>query len=370
MSRPRLTVSIITKNSEKHLDTVVKAARVFADEVLIGVDSSSEDQTFDLASTIADTVYQFRHNGRMAQARTLFFQYATGDWILSLDDDEMIDDGFGPIVPELLSNRFVTHYLFPRKHIVNLDPPEYFHASPWFPDWQTRLFVNERSLIWKPERVHTGYRVLGPNYFETRASILHFEPVWCDLEERRRKIESYRTAGSNIESERIYAIPADPAFRRPAQLPRLAVSHNKTSPTTVHSEVHELRPRDLPPLRSALLAADLPQTVRAGAPILAQVLVKNLGDLAWMPPNIQDLPMLKLGCHLLDAKGIVQWDFIRSPVARFVPPGGEVSFIFEFNAPEKDGDYWLEWDMVSEFEFWFGEGGSEVLRSRLNVQPK
>ncbi len=370
MLKPRLTVSIITRNSEKRLAAVVESVGGFADEIIIGVDAGSDDRTLDVATAVADIVYQFRHTGWMAQARMLPFKYATGDWILALDDDEMVEDAFDEIVPELLSNRFVTHYVFPRKHIVSFDPCQYLHATPWFPDWQGRLFRNDSSLVWKPDRAHTGYHVLGPSYFETRASLLHFEPVWCGIEDRQRKLESYRRAGSDAQSEGIYVVPADLTLRRSVQLRRPLTPRRKTSPAIIHCGIHEVRALEFPPLRSSVVRVDVPDEVCASEQILAQVVVKNIGDLPWMPPNIRHVPLLCLGCHLLDANGKVIKDFVRSPVPRFVGPGDEVKFVFQFNAPDKEGVYWLEWDMVSEFEFWFAQGESEAFRSRLNVWPQ
>jgi hypothetical protein len=73
----------------------------FADEILVGVDSASVDRTVEVAAAHADGVYQFWHKGDPSPARMLPFDYAFGDWILSLDDDESIEHSFDDLVPSL-----------------------------------------------------------------------------------------------------------------------------------------------------------------------------------------------------------------------------------------------------------------------------
>ena len=56
-------------------------------------------------------------------------------------------------------------------------------------------------------------------------------------------------------------------------------------------------------------------------------------------------------------------------VPRLVAPGDSAVFLAGFEAPETAGDYVVEWDMVCEFECWFAECGSTVLRKELTVRP-
>jgi hypothetical protein len=366
--KPRLTVSVISRDGAARLPRLLAEVSSFADEIVVGVDAASTDDTFAVASAHADVVYRFSHPGQLAGARMLVFDYASGDWILSLDDDESIEESFDAILPELVGNDCITHVCLSRKWIVNLDPLEYVHAIPWFPDWQLRLFRNDRRLVWKPAKIHTGYRVLGLGTFESRASILHFEPVFLTPAERERKIDQYRKVGMKAANEKHYesapVVARRPASRRP---PRPAPPR---PPARVDPDIHQLAVVTWPPLRSAIVSVDMPRTAQPGEMVLFEVVARNTGAVAWMP-QAESVPLLALGNHLLDAGGnVVNWDWTRVGMPCFVPPGGEARFIGASRAPDAPGDYLVEWDLVSEDEAWFAQCGGSVLRNPLRVVPE
>ncbi|MGP8122751.1 MAG: glycosyltransferase [Xanthobacteraceae bacterium] len=366
--RPRLTVSVLTRNSEPRLAGLLREASGYADEIIVGVDAASTDRTLDVARENADKVFQFRHPGQLAPARMLPFRYASGDWILSLDDDESMEDSFENILDDLLSNRLVTHYWFKRKCIVSLDPCEYVHGSPWYPDWQLRMFRNDARLVWKPPFPHSGYRVLGPGYHEERAAILHFEPLIVSHEARREKVLGWRKAGAPPSTEVQWPpspdIPRHPARLRvpaePAPTPRSAV---------LDPEIHELKLAQRTPWGAEILGCDLPQAVTARRPFLAEVRVRNTGALSWLPPTGSTrAARLNLSCHFRAPGGkLLEFEGPRFPIPRLVQPGEEVSFICEFPGFDRPGEYLVEWDMVSEGEAWFHDLGCETLTSRIAV---
>jgi hypothetical protein len=71
---------------------------------------------------------------------------------------------------------------------VERRPLTYLHGAPWFPDWQLRLFRNDRRRVWHPGILHSGFRVVGAARHESRTAILHYEPVVLSEDERRAKI--------------------------------------------------------------------------------------------------------------------------------------------------------------------------------------
>src|SRR5262245_41186179 len=117
LARPRLSVNILTRDGEHRLERLVAEAATYADEILIGVDSISPDRGYEVACGLADVVYRFRLPGQLSPARMLVLDHATGDWILSIDDDESMEDSFNAILPELLRDASINHVWFPRKWI-------------------------------------------------------------------------------------------------------------------------------------------------------------------------------------------------------------------------------------------------------------
>lgn len=374
--RSRLTVSIITKDSQERLPRLLAEAREYADEVIVGVDASSADGTLAAAAAGADVTYRFSLDqpGRLAPARLLPFDYATGDWILSLDDDESMEETFDPLVPQLMRANTPTHYYFPRKWIVRADPYEYIHAPPWFPNWAPRLFRNDRSLVWKPPQAHSMLQLQGPGYYESRTAILHFEPLWCAPERRREKIAAYRNAGAVAESEEYYAVRPD-AVRRPVRPRRPPAARPTPATGTVHEQIRDLTARALPPWSATFSAVDMPQVARAGETLVVAVTVRNTGALAWAQQYAQwpanAWPLLRLGYLVsrVDGTDARPHDAgSRSVLPRFVAPGEEITFVDQFTAPQTPGQYAIAWDLVSEGHCWFAQCGSTVYQSRLDVR--
>jgi hypothetical protein len=383
-SRQRLTVSIITRDSESRLAGVIAEASCYADEVIVGVDAASTDRTFEVASEWADVVYRFRlpMEGQLAPARLLALEYATGDWILSLDDDESMEETFDTIVPELMAAGLAagdailpelrvrsefTHYYFPRKCIVSLQPCEFLRSAPWFPDWQLRLFRNDPALVWKPPRPHSGYHVQGQGRYEPRSSILHFEPLLCGDAERRRKIDSYRRAGTHSAADELDRFSAE--FPRHAARLRVAAERRpRAAPARIHPDVRELEVALLPPWQSVIHHVSMPAVVSAGSTVTGTVTVRNTGKLAWWPKCGGRSAAVSLGFHLLNWRGkMLQRNGGGFSLPGGVRPGEEVRVPVRFIAPAKRGDYYLEWDMLSQGECWFAQCGSAVRRTALRV---
>ncbi len=372
--RPRLSVHVLTRDAEHRLGRLIAEAQEYADEVVVGVDASSRDGTFELAAEHADVAYRFRlpRPTQLSPARMLAFEYATGDWILTLDDDESMEPAFGALVPALMRAPRITHCYFPRKWIVSEEPCEYVHAAPWFPNWAPRLFRNDPSLFWKPPEPHSMYFIEGPAAFDERAAILHFEPVWCTPEDRARKVASYRAAGARPDSETFYA-PMEELPRRPATARRARTPQRRSG--IVHSAVRVLSAIETPGWAAEFTSVDLPQTMRPGESAVGRATVRNAGRLAWSPTYAQwpanPWPMLRLSNHVRAANGALvdPAGGARTLLPRFVAPGEDVTFIVEFSAPERPGEYVIEWDMLSEGHTWFAACGSEVYRHALRVEP-
>lgn len=85
-----LTVVILTKNEETHIEAVIENAKQLTDQVLI-VDSGSTDATVELAEKLgARVVFRAWDNDFSAQRNFALEQVAT-QWILYLDADERMN---------------------------------------------------------------------------------------------------------------------------------------------------------------------------------------------------------------------------------------------------------------------------------------
>lgn len=364
-----LSVCVLARSSRGGLERLLGEAASFADEIVVGVDASSVDDTLAIATRRADVVFRFEHVGPPVRARRMILEHATSEWVLTLDEDEGLDAAFAPLLPELLNQSRYSHFRFPRKWIVEADPLRHVDAAPWFPDWQLRLFRRDLRRIWHPAIVHSGYRVMGAGCFEDRTSILHYEPLVLTPEERAAKIDYYRQHGSEGRSERNYGTIAGQPCRHVVPGPATAVRHPRSQPARVLPEVVAVPPVPTSMPWGAALDVRMAGEAGAGRQISVEVLAANTGALAWEAMSVW--PQLHLSCHIRTADGEnVQWNGPRVTLPRVVEPGDSTRMLFAFRAPDEPGDYEIEWDLVSEGECWFADCGSATSMTRLRVSPQ
>lgn len=86
---PRLTVCLIVANEEKFIEGCLRSIRDLADQIVV-VDTGSTDRTIEIARSLGAEIHHFKWCDDFSAARNAALQHATGDWILSLDADEVL----------------------------------------------------------------------------------------------------------------------------------------------------------------------------------------------------------------------------------------------------------------------------------------
>lgn len=361
----RVSALVLTRDAGRGLPRLLRELADVVDEVVVGVDSAAVEGTLAAARAGADRVFRFEHCGPPVLIRLPALEYVTGDWVLSLDEDEGLDRALAALLPKLVSSDRYTHYYFPRKWIVAADPPQYLCQPPWFPDWQLRLFRNRPGYVWHPGTLHSGYRVMGAGCREERGSILHYEPVTLDEEARSAKLELYREHAGAGQWERYYR--PEPGPRRRVETPPAAAEGRRSVRGELLERTCPARRYSPAPPWSAALDVRVASSAVAGQPLLVDVLAQNTGSLAWTP-HAEAWPRLSLSFHLKTGDGeLLEWDGNRIPVPRETLPGDGVRFLGSITAPTEPGAYRLEWDLVCEGDRWFSELGSPTAEIRLEV---
>jgi len=87
---PRLSVCMIVKDEEEFILQAVKSVKDLAHQVVV-VDTGSTDRTVALAESLGAEVHHFEWNDNFSDARNFSLEHATGDWVLILDADEILD---------------------------------------------------------------------------------------------------------------------------------------------------------------------------------------------------------------------------------------------------------------------------------------
>lgn len=86
---PKVSLCMIVRNEEEHLEACLQAAGPYADEIII-VDTGSEDRTEEIARQAGARLFRMKWEEHFAKARNYALHRATGDWILVLDADERL----------------------------------------------------------------------------------------------------------------------------------------------------------------------------------------------------------------------------------------------------------------------------------------
>lgn len=90
LSQPALSLCMIVKDEEFFLRRCLQAVCDHVDEIVI-VDTGSTDQTRAIAADFTDRIFDFKWVDDFARARNYALEQASGDWILVLDADELLE---------------------------------------------------------------------------------------------------------------------------------------------------------------------------------------------------------------------------------------------------------------------------------------
>ncbi|HLH67242.1 MAG TPA: glycosyltransferase [Solirubrobacteraceae bacterium] len=85
-----LSLCMIVRDEEQMLGRCLESAAPAVDEIVV-VDTGSRDRTIEIARSFGARVIEREWTGSFADARNASFEAATGDWIVYLDADEVLE---------------------------------------------------------------------------------------------------------------------------------------------------------------------------------------------------------------------------------------------------------------------------------------
>jgi glycosyltransferase involved in cell wall biosynthesis len=84
-----ISLNLLVLNEAAYLPTLLQLVRPYVDEIVVGVDDRTTDDSAEIAKRYADVVLPIRLDMDFAKARNTLIEHSKGDWILHLDADEV-----------------------------------------------------------------------------------------------------------------------------------------------------------------------------------------------------------------------------------------------------------------------------------------
>ena len=189
----QLSVVLITLNSEKTIAKTLEAV-AWADEIIL-VDSGSTDKTLKIAQQFKAKVIYRAFDGYGSQKNFATTQ-ASNDWILSLDDDEILTPELQKEIQSLdLQKSDFQGFRVPRSLIFL---GKLLRFSGEYRRLTLRLF-NRKYGNWNAEYVHESVEV-GGKVDVLKNQILH--DSYRDLTDYFNKFNKYTSLGAKTLAER------------------------------------------------------------------------------------------------------------------------------------------------------------------------
>ncbi len=190
-----ISVTILTKNSQRSLKKTLDSACCFQDVVIL--DSGSEDKTLEIASAYPNVQVHRSPLTGFGASHNLASSLAHFDWIFSLDSDEVIS--------EALRNELFALSLDP-SHVYLVERHNYFNnkhikgCSGWFPDWVPRLY-NRKVTQFSSDLVHEKILTNHLQSVRLKNPLLH--TPYLEISDFLAKMQQYTTLSAKQSPQSI-----------------------------------------------------------------------------------------------------------------------------------------------------------------------
>ncbi len=144
---------VLTLNEEGSLGRCLESL-AFCDEVWV-IDSGSTDRTLEIAQKYGAKIQNVEWKG-FIQTRNEALQLANGEWVLSVDADEVVSTELRTEILKVVDFNFAA-YSMPRRTLYS---GRWIRYGGWYPNRIVRLFKRSEGK-WVGESVHERWETTG-----------------------------------------------------------------------------------------------------------------------------------------------------------------------------------------------------------------
>ncbi|MBA3364382.1 MAG: methyltransferase, TIGR04325 family [Actinobacteria bacterium] len=354
--------------------------RPAVDEIVVALDERAEAEVAATVARVADKLIRYPYAEPVDRPLAWLHAECSGDWVLTIDDDEIPSRALLDALPELAGAVDVTHFWLPRRWLYP-DPTRFLAQPPWRPDYQLRLVLNDPRTVSFPDETHKPISALGPGRY-VDAPLYHADCILNPLERRREKAWKYehsrpgkRVAGrpmnelyylpETLDDPRTATVPGeDEALIRtvldaePVGSPEIDLD---TIPRATREQIDRFwqgRALASTAYQARLTVLDDWSELAAGEVRAFDVRAENLGGevFSWGEAG---RPEIRLATRWRDRTGQeLVAEGLRTPLPGDLHPGESAIVPVQVAAPEVPGRHRLEIDLVHEHVRWFECGTS------------
>jgi glycosyltransferase involved in cell wall biosynthesis len=180
-----LSVTIVAQNEERTIAAVLAAVADIADEIVF-LDSGSTDRTVEIARSFGVRFYHQDWLG-YAEQKNKAIDLASGEWILSLDADEVLTPALVTEIRSLMKRGApddIAGFKIPRVLYIGDSPVK---GGGFYPDAQLRLIRKGKGRF-QPRVVHESIKVEG-QVLQLKNDMLHY--AYKDVEQFAQTMDQY-----------------------------------------------------------------------------------------------------------------------------------------------------------------------------------
>ena len=168
MPKNNLSVCVLALNEAENLKKCLESVRQLADEIVVGVDDQTTDDSLKVAQRHTKKAFKLKHEKLFHVNKQKVVNKATQPWVLWLDADEVVDKDLVTEIRKVIKAKNVNGYYVPRKnYIFN----KWIEHTGWYPDHQLRLFKRGK-VTWPCISIHEDPMVEGETH-QLKGHLVH-----------------------------------------------------------------------------------------------------------------------------------------------------------------------------------------------------